>query len=583
MKSIFLGHDIDTAEEVAIPKTAFGTHFHLIGGTGKGKTTAIHTVLRPLLRDPTDRSCAIIIDRLGNLSEELLLWMASEEFCTPDVRERLVYIQPSREDAVMAFNPLLYETPAHGYYKVERATEIILRAWESVNIEAMPRLARWTFNAFWAAAQLGLTISDCSHLLMPGSRYHKPLLRVLPPRLQAEWTEIAESRSSEVLRILDSSRNRLKPYFESDILRRMFGTYENRLDIEGFMREGKIVLIDLAPRNRLASQLANTIGALILNEVIATARNLPRGVRHPTYLFLDEFQNFVGPDIEQALPEVRQLGLKLILSHQSFSQLERGDYDLTSMIFQAQSRMIFGLQGEDADILAHELASLTYDPRKIKEEIYTRRQLNSGHKVIELSSWSDANSRSDQWQQSFAEGWNRSKKEVRPPKADDLPIRGDAESISHQKTRGTGGTAGHTSTLGGHESIVPEYEEFLELASRTYESKDEQEAEWAKKLRKLLTGQCVLRLVDDPAIRRVKVKRTAPGYLKYDLATIQAHFPQVLDNLDQLIEDNFASDLFLSAETIDRAAERRLEAMLRPAITIQSKTDSPDSSRDPFS
>ena len=28
-----------------------------------------------------------------------------------------------------------------------------------------------------------------------------------------------------------------------------------------------------------------------------------------------------GPDIESALPEVRQLGLKLILSHQSFSQL----------------------------------------------------------------------------------------------------------------------------------------------------------------------------------------------------------------------------------------------------------------------
>src|SRR5207253_10358516 len=142
-----------------------------------------------------------------------------------------------------------------------------------------------------------------------------------------------------------------------------------------------------APQNRLPTQLADAIGALILNEVIATARSLPGHVRYPTYLLLDEFQNFVGPDIESALPEVRQLGLRLILSHQSLSQLERGDYDLTAMIFQAQSRMIFGVQGKDADDLAHELASITFDLMRIKEENYVRRQSLAGHRIIALTSW----------------------------------------------------------------------------------------------------------------------------------------------------------------------------------------------------
>src|SRR5207253_10977182 len=128
-----------------------------------------------------------------------------------------------------------------------------------------------------------------------------------------------------------------------------------------------------APQNRLPTQLADAIGALILNEVIATARSLPGHVRYPTYLLLDEFQNFVGPDIESALPEVRQLGLRLILSHQSLSQLERGDYDLTAMIFQAQSRMIFGVQGEDADLLGRELGALSFDPMRVKDEIYHTR------------------------------------------------------------------------------------------------------------------------------------------------------------------------------------------------------------------
>jgi len=315
---------------------------------------------------------------------------------------------------------------------------------------------------------------------MPGSPYHAALLDALPPRLKAEWEDITRARSQEAIRILDSSRNRLKPYFESDILRRMFGAVESRLNVEEFMQEGKIVLIDLAPRNRLAGQLANTIGALILNEVIATARNLPRGVRYPTCVFLDEFQNFVGPDIESALPEVRQLGLKLFLSHQSFSQLKRGDYDLTSMIFQAQSRLIFGVQGEDADILAHELASITYDRRRIKDEIYTRRQLVSEHKLVELSSWSDAEAHSQQWRRDYGHGWSQGQDYSYKPHDYDQRVHGSSHGTTTSHRSGEAGGLTDTTTRGRHETLVPQHEEFLELSTRTYESFDEQRALWAQ-------------------------------------------------------------------------------------------------------
>lgn len=42
-------------------------------------------------------------------------------FCTERVRERLIFSEAAREDVVLPFNPLLYETQAH--YKVSRATE----------------------------------------------------------------------------------------------------------------------------------------------------------------------------------------------------------------------------------------------------------------------------------------------------------------------------------------------------------------------------------------------------------------------------------------------------------------------------
>ena len=121
-------------------------------------------------------------------------------------------------------------------------------------------------------------------------------------------------------------------------------------------------------------------------------------------------RQFVGRDLEEALPEVRQLQIRLILAHQSFSQLVRGNHDLTSLIFQAQSRMIFGLQGEDADLLAHELGSITFDPKRIKDEMYTRRQMQKGHRMVELTGWSEAAAAAANWQKSYGSNWSRQRR-----------------------------------------------------------------------------------------------------------------------------------------------------------------------------
>lgn len=561
MRTVPLGTDWKTGQDVRIPRDAFRTHFHLIGGTGKGKTTAIHAMLHRMLPDPEERACWIIVDRLGNLSTELLLWMSSP-FCPEHVRRRLVYVQPSREDRVIPFNPLVYTTRSHGYYKVSRATDIMLRAWESVNIEAMPRLARWTFNAFWAAAQLGLTIADCVHFLLPASSYHKQLLQCLPDALRWEWDDLLRCNANEIGRLLESTRNRLKPYFESDILRWMFGSTESRLDVLEFMRGGRIVLLNLAPMNRLTPQLGDAIGSLVLNEVLAVARSLPLGVRYPTYLLLDEFQNFVGPDIEGALPEVRQLGIRLILSHQSLSQLKRGDYDLTTMIFQAQSRMVFGLQGEDADLLAQELASLTYDPRRIKDEIYSRRQLVTGHKIIELTSHSSTSSHADNWNKTY--GTSRTDSENFAPKdpwGSDLKATGKSTGDSEGKAEG--GSSGWSETSGTAQHMQPVYEQFLELASRTYFTFEEQKNEWARDIRQLRTGATFLRLVNDPRLYAVNVKRSAVGYLAWNLEDIARRLPRAIDGMHRLIEENQSQDLFVSPQVIEREAEARLEKVVR--------------------
>jgi hypothetical protein len=310
-----------------------------------------------------------------------------------------------------------------------------------------------------------------------------------------------------------------------------------------------------------------------------TARSLPIGVRYPTYLFLDEFQRFIGPDIEAAIPEVRQLGIRLVLSHQSLSQLKRGDQDLTSMIFQAQSRMMFGVQGEDADILAHELASFTFDPKRIKDEFYSRRQRISGHRIAELSSWGNVEAEASNWMNNYSQGWQQAENRVHGLK------RSENEGRSLQDGHGEGGSKTTSRSQGTHQQLVPVQEEFFERVSTVFYTFDEKRHVWARKLRRGTRGQTLVQIVDDPRIYRVDVKRSAPGHLAFDAATLLRQDPQALDDYYALLEQNFGSEWFVTPEAVAADTQARLERVLglNQPIRLPDKPRSPDDqSPNPF-
>lgn len=555
MREILLGKDTNTGRRIRMPVDALRTHLWMIGGTGKGKTTAIETILHQLLLDPFNQACVVVIDRMGGLSFSILRWLASR-FCSESVRKRLVYIEPSREDICIPFNPLVYTTPGEGYFKTALASDVILRGWASQNLGEMPRLARWLFNAFWAAAQLGLAIRDTMHFLLPGSPYHAPLLRALPPTLQAEWAEITNARNNQATIILDSTRNRLKPIWESPVLGNIFGSTVNRLDMERFMREKKIVLINLAPNGTLPMQVADAIGGLVINDVLHVARSLPAGVQYPTYLILDEFQRFLGPDLETAIPELRQKGVRILPSHQTLGQLVRGDLDLRPIIFVCQTWGIFGLSGEDADILAHEFASLSFDPMKVKEENRSRRQLISGHRLAQLTNRSESESMAEQWNHSYGVGW------------DGMGAL-DPATASTRRGQGDGYSRGRTTSVATSQTYLPEYENFEEI-SRTYFTFEEQRHLWAQKIRRLRTGRALLRIVNDPTIYEVDVKRSVPGHLAYDWAFVEKRLPEVAEAYHRLLDDNFAQECFVSPRAIELETKRRLERVLTGRLELRS-------------
>ena len=554
MRRIHIGHSVTNGKSRYIPSRVFPTHFHLIGATGKGKTTAIKTLLVPLLEDIEDASCFLIIDPLGSFSDDLLLWMASQRYCPQHVRDRLLYVEPSTTEYVLPFNPLTYDSEENLGYRVDQAKEAVLRGWSSQSIEEMPRLARWLGFCFTAAAEMDLTIADCYHLLYHGSDFHDILVERLPERLRLQYRQIRkESTTTDTL--LDSTRNRLNNYFEMHVLRRMFGSRRRNFDAEQFIRDKRIVLVNLAPQNRISRQLGSTIGGLMINEFITTARNL-RG-RFPVFMVLDEFQNFVGRDIADGLPELRQLNVRMILSHQSFFQLEKGETDLRDMIFQAQSRMVFGVSGSDADILASELSDYDYDPKRTKHILTTKSQRNAGWQKEVLRGGGRSTSSSTTTGES--DGRKDSEKSGRTYDVDGI-----------RQTFNTGTDAGRTTSRSSqasrseseseswNETLLPILQDSEDVSGITYYTPDEQERLWRRYIKTRSSGQCVMKLDNDPNLYKVQVKQTLPHLTT---EAVEQNCPELLEAKESLLERNFHSDVFVPKAAIEVEITERMQQL----------------------
>ncbi|QDU10900.1 type IV secretory system conjugative DNA transfer family protein [Gimesia aquarii] len=585
MMPLLLGTDQKTGQNIHLDPDQFRTHFHLIGATGSGKSTAIQTLLRPLLMQTRSEMCALfLIDPIGNLSRDLLGWMASERLCPQHVRDRLVYIEPAREDIIMPFNPLSHTSEANRYYQTMRSVDIVLRAWAAQDVAQQPRLLQWTYKAFCAAAMMGLPIAMCKYLLHPGTQEHAAILSHIPGDIRAHWEEILRARGNEAVRILESTRNRLDPFFESINLRRMFGSTQSLFDCERFIQERKIVVLNLGKHGKVPGFVADTIGALALNEIVETASRLSTNAGKqavdPTYVVMDEFQKYVSVDIEDALPTVRQMGLRLILAHQSFSQLEREDVDLTQMIWQARSRLMFANNARDADIIADELAKLTYEARKIKEVLKSKKQLIVGYRKEWLESESHTSTHSHAQMEQDATGFNQSRGESLPPDTY-RPTTSKGEGNVSSSSRGQTHAESSGTTTGRSQANVPIHDTFEEISRITYESFEEQALEWGKQIRQLQTGEAFGMFAGDPNVHFVNVDHL-PMY----------ESPQLRDAVDALIEQNFQSEFFISAAEADRETERYRQQLLQGSPFLLPQGDyslgsegtvvEADKSSDPF-
>jgi hypothetical protein len=275
---------------------------------------------------------------------------------------------------VIGFNPFKKADLGDISVQVDRRIAATMHAWGVESTDETPTLERTLRLVYTALIEQNLSFHHAQYLIDFNSHEIRAALikQIASPLVRREWDELQLLKAKDFRSEILSAKNRLFRLLTSKTLARFLNSVGNNLDLAEIIKQGKVLLVNLAPSDYLSAENARVFGALLVNEFFEVARRRVPGDGQelkPYYLYLDEFQTFVNLDITKMLDQVRKFKLFTILAHQRFGQL---DMDLCDAVLtNCRIKAVFGgLSVESAKLMAQELFIGDLDPKKIKVSIY---------------------------------------------------------------------------------------------------------------------------------------------------------------------------------------------------------------------
>jgi hypothetical protein len=211
----------------------------------------------------------------------------------------------------------------------------------------------------------GSSFVDLVPLLSPGVRSDveaqwrdELIAEVTDPELQRFWKRFdgltAAQQENYAAPILD----RAWQLNERPEIRNVIGQSESSFTMREAISSRKVLLVNLAGLGVETGRLA---GTLLLNAIWSAVRSGACDPDRPTFLFLDEFQDFLNlpVDPESMLVQARSFGLAMVLAHQHLDQLP--DSIRSAVLANARSKVVFQTTYDDARVFAREFGRSVTD------------------------------------------------------------------------------------------------------------------------------------------------------------------------------------------------------------------------------
>jgi len=345
----------------AIPFPARFEHTHIVGGTGHGKTQLMQFLINhDLVRALEDNRSVVVMDSQGDLIRTISRLSYFSPSAAHSLADRFVLVDPNDVEHPVCLNMFDFNRDRlSGYAPVDR--EKILNA----TIE----LYEYFFGALLGAEltqRQGLIFKYLARLLIeiPDATIHT--LRELMEDSERFRPYMAKltgtARSFFETRFFDRQFNETKKQILTRLwgvlsnasLERMFSHPRNKIDIFELLNEGKIILINTA-KDLLGQEGSAIFGrffiALIAQAAVQRAA-IPAYKRQPSFVYIDEAQDYFDENISHLLNQARKYRLGLIFAHQNLDQLGAGLR--SSVLASTTIKFAGGLSAKDASALDSE-------------------------------------------------------------------------------------------------------------------------------------------------------------------------------------------------------------------------------------
>ncbi|WP_067739174.1 type IV secretory system conjugative DNA transfer family protein [Novosphingobium naphthalenivorans] len=319
-------------------------HTYAIGATGAGKSTLLETLARG---DVNAGRGFAVIDPHGDLAERMR-----------DVAGRsgrpYIYMDAASPSQPYGFNPLKRVRGDKIPLAVSGLMDAMKNLWGDAWGVRMEHVLR---NSLYALIERdGSVLPDILRLYAEKAFRKEVVRRIRNPVVKAYWLhEFEKYPYRQRAEVTAPVLNKLGGLLTDPRLYHTLAEPDTPISFRKLMDEGGILIANLA-KGRLGADSADTLGSMIVATISMAAFSRaeePASNRRPFFLYVDEFQSFTTLAFATMLPELRKMGVGLVLSHQHLHQLSP---DIRHAVLGNVGTLVaFRVGAEDAPVIAREL------------------------------------------------------------------------------------------------------------------------------------------------------------------------------------------------------------------------------------
>ncbi|MFD6072778.1 type IV secretory system conjugative DNA transfer family protein [Amycolatopsis lurida] len=323
-------------------------HVHILGPTGTGKTTLLANMVATDMRQGYG---VIVLESKGDLFH--LAMRAVPRRRIKDV----IVLDVNDTEYPVGFN-ILNSSTSHS--AVDELSALITSIYSDNRGIYAPMLLYYGLHAL--AETPGCTFIDLPTLLTPQSpeeaAWRDQVVRDVTSRdVRLFWQRYLNDSRKDQDRMATPVHNRIWQLAVRPEIRNIIGQSTSSFTFEAVLRSGKILLINLNG-TRVGEMTASLTGTLLMNAIYSAVRTVK--MTKPSFLYLDEFQDFVNLPVNAAdlLAKTRSFGLGLVLAHQDLDQLGKVRGLEQAVLANARTKVVFQTSARDARTMQREFGRL---------------------------------------------------------------------------------------------------------------------------------------------------------------------------------------------------------------------------------